>query len=472
MSPVYIRPEEWFRKDLTEELSDRLADPPVVRELRKKYLSSYFDLPSESDPLYKKYSHLAGIDLRKVDPAKPGEAVEMPRCRPREIVVLHDPSGTRVHVCPELAGKGVRALSLPEIWANDLETQSLFLAEGNATQSPEKFESMNLALMNRGLFIDIPDRCPMPVRVKEIAVLAQKDEAMVVRRVVRVGALARLFHSEEVYCASKEANQRLYSSSTNLTTGDDSDAVFFTAHAPDSDVVSFYNRNLDASTNSRVSWLFSGVDGFRTTLRNISRMRQRGSVVNDHQVFFGDGEHSIASFVRVLHEADDTRGRSIARGVFKDNSRGTFAGMMKIDPAVKKIFSYLSEHAMLLSKTARADTMPGLEISSAMDVKASHSSSVAPLDPERIFYVQCRGLDYNKAERLIAEGFLASAMAQAPLEGLENCLSLCFDARWEGQHLGWAGHHMDWVGKVSSSQGLTEGSERASTDLRIDSKLR
>jgi Fe-S cluster assembly scaffold protein SufB len=472
MMPAVVRPEEWFRESLIDELSDRFSDPEHVRELRKKAFGTYLELPSEGDPLYKKYSHLAGIDLRNCDPVSKGSPVDMPKCRPGEIVVLHDPSGTRVQVCPQLAGKGVKALSLPDIWSSDLETQSLFLADGNASLSPEKFESMNLALMNRGLYLEIPDRCSTPVRVKEVSVLAQKDEAMVVRRVIHAGALSRVFHSEEVYCASKEVDQRLYSSSTNITSGDDSDVIYFTAHAPDDGVVGFYNRVLDASTNSRISWLFSGVDGHRTTLRNLSRLRQRGGVVNDHQVFFGDGENSVSSFVKVLHEADDTRGRSIARGVFKDHSRGLFAGMMKIDPDVKKIFSYLSEHAMLLSKSARAETIPGLEISSAMDVKASHSSSVAPLDPERIFYVQCRGFDSSKAARLIAEGFLASAMSQAPLEGLENCLSLCFDVRWEGRHMGWAGHHMDWVWKVSTSQGLAEGSQRTSNDLRIDSKLR
>jgi len=470
--PVIVHSDEWFREGLTDELSDLLSDPPHIREVRKNALKAFIDLPTEADPLYKKYSHLAGIDLRKADPLEKGNQVGLPKCRPGEIVVLHDPSGTRTRVSPELTYGGVKVMTLPEIWDSDLGTQSLFLSDVNAIESPEKFDSMNLALMNRGLFITIPDRFSRPVRVKEVSVLGQQNEAMVVRRVIHAGALSRLFHSEEVYCSNRDKNQRLYSSSTEITAGDDSDVIYFTAHAPDDSVVSFYNRSLDASANARFSWLFSGVDGFRTTLRNLSRMRQRGGVVNDHQVFFGDGDHSIASFVKVQHEADDTRGRSVTRGVFKDNARGTFAGMMRIDPDVRKIFSFLSEHAMLLSKTARAETIPGLEISSAMDVKASHSSSVAPLDPERIFYVQSRGLDANKAARFIAEGFLASAMSQAPLEGLDNALSLCFDARWDGQHMGWAGHHMDWVERISQSKGSPDASQRNATDLRMDSKLR
>jgi Fe-S cluster assembly protein SufD len=468
---VSTHPDEWFHGSLPGDISSRLSDPQKVKETRKKAFTTFLETPVETDPLYKKHLHLSGIDLRDADPLHEGKPVDMPRCLPGEVIVVHDSSGTRVAVSPELSKGGLVMMPLSEVWKSEEAAQQLLLSEGSP--SMDKFEALNLALVNRGFLLRVPDKFQFPVRVKETSVLSGKGEALAVRRFLQAGTLSRLFHSEEVYCSSKQPGQRLYSSSTSIAAGNDSDVISLTGHAPDDGTVSFYNRYLTAASNANVSWLFSGVDGFRTTLRNLSRLQQRGGMLSDYQVYFGDGEHSITSYVKVVHEADDTRGQSQTRGVFRDNSRGTFLGLMKIDPNVRKVFSYLSEHAMLLSKSARADTIPGMEISSAMDVKASHSSAVAPLDPERVFYVQSRGLDENHATRLIAQGFLSNVISKAPLEGLENALSVCLDARWDGRHLGWAGHHLGWVGRSLCGTVMpNEATWRAPNEVRIDSKLR
>ena len=72
-------------------------------------------------------------------------------------------------------------------------------------------------------------------------------------------------------------------------------------------------------------------------------------------------------------------------------------GLVRIEKEARKTISYLSEHAMLLSRGARSDTIPILEIL-CRDVKATHSSSVAPVDPERIFYLESRGLPESSGD--------------------------------------------------------------------------
>ncbi len=465
MSAGAVSPTQWFAATAVDELSRRLDDPPQVRAQRARAFHAFETLPSEQDPLYKKYAHLAGIDLRAVDPAKGGAPVAMPSPGPSEVLVLHDASGTRITLPPALASAGVRALSLPEIWKADGALSGTFTGDLERLHG-ERFGAMNAALVNRGLYVDLPDALPSPVRVREISVLSEASQALVVHRLIRAGSRTHLFHSEEVYSTHADPAPRLYSSSTSVVSGADSTAVLLGAQGAAGGVVGFFDRYAEVGPTSSVTWLFAGMDGWRTSLRNRSLLKHRGGELSDYEVFLGEGAQSVTSQIHVLHEADDTRGQSFTRGVFKDDSRGTIKGMMRIEPHVRKVFSNLSEHALLLSRRAKADTLPGMEILSAADVKATHSSSVAPLDPERIFYVQSRGLDTEAATRLITEGFLANILLKAPIAGLETTLSRVLDARWGGRALGWDGQG------AYGSLTPTSANWRTAEEVRMDTKLR
>ncbi|MGI0053464.1 MAG: SufD family Fe-S cluster assembly protein, partial [Thermoplasmata archaeon] len=112
-------------------------------------------------------------------------------------------------------------------------------------------------------------------------------------------------------------------------------------------------------------------------------------------------------------------------------SQGVSRGLVRIEKDARKTLSFLSEHAMLLSRGARSDTIPVLEIL-CRDVKATHSSSVAPVDPEKVFYLASRGIGESDAIRMIGEGFLAHVLDRAPIVDLREHLYPILAARWDG----------------------------------------
>ncbi len=80
---------------------------------------------------------------------------------------------------------------------------------------------------------------------------------------------------------------------------------------------------------------------------------------------------------------------------------------------------------LLLSKASRVDTIPELEILTD-DVSCSHGATVAPLEPEPLFYLQSRGVAPDDAVRLIVRGFLEEIIAAVPegaRDGLESGLA-------------------------------------------------
>jgi hypothetical protein len=65
-------------------------------------------------------------------------------------------------------------------------------------------------------------------------------------------------------------------------------------------------------------------------------------------------------------------------------------------------------------------------------VKASHSSAMAPLDPDTIFYLNSRGIDFKTARMLIISGFSISQLAKISDDMLKVALSSIVSSRSAG----------------------------------------
>jgi Fe-S cluster assembly scaffold protein SufB len=296
--------------------------------------------------------------------------------------------------------------------------------------------------------------------------LSVPHEAISVHRRIALGAGSRLAATEEVYSAHHPAgHQRWFSSQVDLDLGLHAQALFLTVHAADPDAVGYFGRHAELGERSRLNWTWTGFGGFRTRVRNATTLRGTGADVEDLQTFFGDGEQSFDSAVDLTHVGTDTHGQSITRGVFRDRARGMSRGLVRIEKDARRTVSYLSEHAMLLSRGARSDTIPILEIL-CRDVKATHSTSVAPVDPEKVFYLESRGFPETDAVRMIGEGFLSYVLSRSPVEGLRELLYPLLSQRWEGVR---SPFRTPGLGQLPD---LNVSSTPGVTDWRFDSKLR
>ena len=82
----------------------------------------------------------------------------------------------------------------------------------------------------------------------------------------------------------------------------------------------------------------------------------------------------------------------------------------------------------LLSKDARADSIPGLEIL-ADDVRCTHGATVGAIDPDQIFYLKSRGIEEKAAKMLIIEGFFEPILSRIPNDTIRDYLIKSIDEK-------------------------------------------
>jgi Fe-S cluster assembly protein SufD len=110
------------------------------------------------------------------------------------------------------------------------------------------------------------------------------------------------------------------------------------------------------------------------------------------------------------HAQPNCDSRELFNGIFRDNARGVFNGRIIVRPGAQRTDSKQTNNNVLLSKDARADSQPQLEIY-ADDVKCTHGATIGPLDPNALFYLRARGVPLADARHLLTYGFAADILS-------------------------------------------------------------
>ena len=118
-----------------------------------------------------------------------------------------------------------------------------------------------------------------------------------------------------------------------------------------------------------------------------------------------NGDSKIDILHKVYHEADETVSKIETRGVLSGESHAIYRSDINMKKGLRALEGNESAKFLLLSKTAKIDAIPALDIASR-EVKSNHSLSISRIGEEEMFYTKSRGLEDREAKELILEGFL------------------------------------------------------------------
>jgi Fe-S cluster assembly protein SufD len=106
----------------------------------------------------------------------------------------------------------------------------------------------------------------------------------------------------------------------------------------------------------------------------------------------------------------------------KDEATAVYYGLTKVGLGAKNADANQENRNLLLSKTARADSDPVLEILTADIIRAAHGATAGPVDQEQLFYMQARGIPYGEAESMLVHAFLEDVLSRVADETVREGL--------------------------------------------------
>ena len=84
--------------------------------------------------------------------------------------------------------------------------------------------------------------------------------------------------------------------------------------------------------------------------------------------------------------------------------------------------TYELNRNLLLTDSARADSVPNLEIETGEIAGAGHASATGRFDDEQLFYLQSRGITPDEARRIVVLGFFTEILQRIGVPSLEERL--------------------------------------------------
>ncbi|MEK7765133.1 MAG: Fe-S cluster assembly protein SufD, partial [bacterium] len=113
------------------------------------------------------------------------------------------------------------------------------------------------------------------------------------------------------------------------------------------------------------------------------------------------------------HRAGRTRSNFDYKTGLSGRARSVYTGVIRIERDAPHCEAYQENRNLMLSETAKADSIPELEILNN-EVRCTHGATMGPIEPEHVFYLESRGIPRPEATRLIVEGFVDKTLARIP----------------------------------------------------------
>lgn len=332
-----------------------------------------------------------------------------------EVVLL--PGGAQVSLSAELTEKGVIFTDLQT--AENRHPHVLEKVMGRIVRPEEgKFAAMAAALTETGLLLYIPRGVVIDQPLHSIlwgpgSGLAHISHLMVW---LEEGASATYVHE---YASPTEEKAALHAGLVEVYVGPNASLRFVELQSWGEHVWNFTHERARVERDGHIDWVFGAIGGGLT--KNFAELDLvgEGSVGRMSGFYFTDGNQHLDYDSQQNHLAPHTTSDLLFKGALIDSSRVVWQGMIYVAPGAFKTDGYQANRNLVLSKNARADSIPGLEIL-ADDVRCTHGATVGKIDPNEVFYLQTRGIPKVEAEKLIVEGFFDPIMQRIPFEGVRE----------------------------------------------------
>tara|TARA_B100000965_G_scaffold22305_1_gene16811 strand:- start:3411 stop:4652 length:1242 start_codon:yes stop_codon:yes gene_type:complete len=157
--------------------------------------------------------------------------------------------------------------------------------------------------------------------------------------------------------------------------------------------------------------LYHGWDYARFEPRIIQSQGDASTIIKGLQVT--KSKEQIATHSLIRFEGPNGKLDQLQKAVASEYSHCIFNGSIQVPQIAQKTEAAQLSRNLLLSKRARIDTKPELEIV-ADDVRCTHGATVSQLQDEELFYLLSRGIDNKHANSLLLQGYYDEIISHFP----------------------------------------------------------
>jgi Fe-S cluster assembly protein SufD len=447
-------PEELTRPGITAEavsaLGDWRDDPDWVRDLRTQGWEAWQDIPMPTITTEGwRRSDLRWLSLDGLLPAAPpAPHVESLDALPEglraqlqtdvaESGLLVEQDGTAAYLSlqDELRQQGVIFTDLHTAFHEHRDlVEPYFMKlipprwQPGMPSNAGKFEALNAALFNGGAFVYVPPDTTVTLPLRTIHWAASRRAGFFPRSLIVVDRGSKLVYIDEYRSTAGVRGEPLQfgSAAVEVFIRDGARLDYVSSQEWSSATGGFLTARTALGNDAFVNWVLIGLGAqySRTTADVV--LQGKGTKADLLGLAFGEGTQVFDVHTLQDHQSAFTDTDQLYKTALRHRSRVAYEGLIDIRPGSYGSNGFQANKNLLLDDTAKADSIPMLQISDN-DVRCTHSSSVGPVEEEHVYYLMSRGLPRPIAERMLVQGFFEPVIARIQAPALRERIRLAID---------------------------------------------
>ncbi len=381
-------------------------------ELLERYRA--LPLPTTKDEHWR-FTDLAGFDPDSWSANGASEIVATPSMLDLDVAgVVHvGEAGIDIRSAPD----GIRFEPLPE------DHELLYSLVG----WDEKFAAHNAAMWRNGLLVHVPRGVelekPLYVRIGNGV-----EGGSLFWRLLVVAEPESRFTLIEEYASSAPELEAYTNAAVEIVVQQAAKVEYVSVQNLSRRTWHFASHHARVERDAELDWVAGGFGSAKGKVRIQNDLAGPGATSRVTGAYFVDGTQHLDYDTFQEHMAPSTTSDFAFKGALRDEARAVWRGMIRVEEGAQQTNAYQENRNLLLSKTAHADSIPGLEIM-ANDVRCTHGATLGQVDRDQLFYLMTRGLTRTEAERLIVRGFFQDVLDRVELEPVREALGAALEAR-------------------------------------------
>lgn len=380
--------EEWMRTDIRLFKLDRFELPEPTGAISPQDI----ELPNAL--------LAAGVDLA-------GHAVAM------------NSHSVASELAPRWARQGVLFGSLAKLVREHGELLRPFFERHVVDPFKDKFSALNAACWSGGTLLYVPKGVAIEEPLHSLSAMAPRGVDLGKTLVILETGAEATFLSETASTSAEGSG--LHCGSIELILEPAARLRYVSLQNWGQEAWHFAHQKAHVAREASLQWTIGALGARLAKVNQHVALTGPDAEAQVNGVMFTEGRQHLSYNTHQHHQAPYCKSDLLYKTALQDHSRTVWRGMIRVEREAQRTDAYQRNDNLMLSRHARADSIPGLEIE-ADDVRCTHGSTSGRVDDHQLFYAMTRGYTRREAVRMIVAGFFQQVFDRITIESVREAL--------------------------------------------------
>lgn len=412
-----------------EALAALPSSAPFVETLRKQAFAEFLALPMPSQETEEwRYTDVSELDLELMPFSQGGGPEAMTRHGVLASAGTGERAGLQVQRNSEvISTRLAEGLAERGVWFGDLDRAVLERPElvephlhGLVASDRSKFTALHAAFRTGGTFLFVPRDVQIELPLQTLTYLDADRAAVFPHTLIVADEGAEVTFIDRY--ASPALSNALCDAAVEIYAGPGTRVRYVALQEYGEGVqhLSVQRARVGGDADLRTLGVAFGATLARAEVETI--LAEDGANSEMLGVYFGDGDQHIDHRSIQDHVGSRTSSDLLYKGAMRDSSNAIYTGTVIVEQGAHRCDAYQTNRNILLSESARAHSVPNLEILTNDPTRCGHAASVGPVGDDELFYLMSRGIPPKEAERLIVFGFFQEVLDRVEIPEIRDGL--------------------------------------------------